>query len=260
MSFLPKEPYRMPGYTGYVPGQREHIQITKSELSKDAHTHFDYQEQIQDFNGRTTKDRKEYTRLAGSTRGIPGWTGYVPRKPFTHGSESFGTSQAKCISDFSTTTGQRIQQNHKIMEDAARQPALKAIVDHRTPALPRKIHDLDRQGLATAGSMREKWRKSGYTGYVPGTISGNIFGMTVQRRNNFSTNVFEKDIDLLKRSSKNDIRPVTVSMDRPTQFKKGGIIPRYQGYIPGRDYRFGESLSRDAAKVVTPKTTVRVEV
>ena len=95
---------------------------------------------------------------------------------------------------------------------------------------------------------------------MPVTISGHVFGMTIQRRNDHSTRVFEKDLGLLKRSSRNDIRPATVSMERQTQFKKGGIIPRYQGYIPGRDYRFGESLSRDAAKVVTPKTEVRVEI
>ena len=132
MSFLPKEPYRMPGYTGYVPGQREYIEITKSKLSKDAHSHFDYNEQIQDFNGRTTKDRAEYERLASSTRGIPGWTGYVPRKPFTHGSESFGTSQAKCISDFSASTKQRLKETNEILDAAAKQPSLNSIIDHNT--------------------------------------------------------------------------------------------------------------------------------
>lgn len=94
MSFLPQEPYRMPGYTGYIPGQGEHIEITRAALSKDKKnnlTHADYHEQIQDFQSRTTKNRAEYDRLASSTRGIPGWTGYVPRKPFTHGSESFAT-------------------------------------------------------------------------------------------------------------------------------------------------------------------------
>ena len=129
-----------------------------------------------------------------------------------------------------------------------------------TAPLPKPVHGLDRQGLATAGSMRENWRKSGYTGYVPGTISGNIFGMTVQRRNENSKRVFDKDLELLKRSSKSDIRPQTVSVERVTKFKQGGIIPRYQGYVPGRDYRFGESLSRDAAKVVTPKSATRIVV
>lgn len=250
----------MPGYTGYLPGQREHIEITRAELSKGGHKHSDYNEQISDFNGRITKDRGEYKKLAASTRGIPGWTGYVPRKSFTHGSESFATSQAKCIKDFTASTEKRVHDTTQILEAAAQQPSLNSIVNHDTPAMPRPQHDLDRQGLATAGSMRENWRKSGYTGYVPGTISGNIFGMPVQRRNDRSTRVFDKDIELLKRSAKNDIRPVTVSCERQTKFKEGGIIPRYQGYVPGRAYRFGENLSRDAARVCTPKTATTIKI
>jgi len=263
MSFLPQEPYRMPGYTGFIPGQGEHIEITRAALSKDKSnnlTHADYHEQIQDFQSRSTKNRAEYERLASSTRGIPGWTGYVPRKPFTHGSESFATSQAKCITDFSTTTTDRNTRNTEIMEATAKQPSLHSIIDHQIKPYPKRVHDLDRQGLATAGSCRENWRKAGYTGYVPGTISGNVFGMPVQRRNDHSKRVFEQDLDLLKRSSKNDIRPFSVSTERPTKFKQGGVIPRYQGYVPGRDYRFGESLSRDAAKVVVEKQVVRMQV
>ena len=82
MSFLPKEPYRMPGYTGYVPNQIRHIEISKSQLSKTEHQHKDFFQQKKDFDSRPVKDIHEYKRLSKSTRGIAGWTGYIPTLPF----------------------------------------------------------------------------------------------------------------------------------------------------------------------------------
>lgn len=260
MSFLPKEPYRMPGYTGYIPGQREHISITRSELSKSSHVHKDYPELINEFHGRQIKDRCESKRIVNETLGIPGWTGYVPQKAFTHGNESFGTSQAKCIRDFTASRNQRLRDTQAILDSAANSTRMTPIVEHKTRAQTAPSPDMDGQGRVITSSLGDGWRKSGYMGYVPGTLSGNVYGLSFQRKNDQSVRTFKKDLNVLQRSATNDINPSTVTNSRATVYQEKGVIPRYRGYIPGRAFRYGESLSRDAARVKVPMqyTTVTI--
>jgi hypothetical protein len=260
MTFLPKEPYRMPGYTGYIPGQREHISITRSELSKSSHVHSDYPEQIKNFQSRQIKDRCESKRLVNETLGIPGWTGYVPQKPFSHGSESFATSQAKCLREFSASRDQRVRDTQIILDKTARHPRMNALDDHKTKPQTAPSPDMNCQGLVSTSSLGPRWRKSGYTGYVPGQQSGNIHGLTFQRKNDQCVRVFHNDQATLKRSASNTINPVSVTNSRATIYQRTGVIPKYQGYVPGRAFRFGESLSRDATRVKVPSqfTTVTI--
>jgi len=252
MSFLPKEPYRMPGYTGYVPDQIRHIEISKAQLSKTKHKHQDYQENLQDFANRTVKDVYEYKRLSKTTRGIPGWTGYIPTLPFEHGSDSFGTAQSKALKSFQSKTLKREQDLLRTKTD------MKPI--HKKPEIPRACtktpEEFNREGLVQDAKFN--WRKSGYTGFVPAKHGENIYGRNFQACNNQALKKFQLNHQHIHKLNDPTVRPSTMQYDRTLIYGNKGtsVLPHYTGHIPKDRYKFGSTKSHHASQANLPKNFI----
>ncbi|KAL8602099.1 hypothetical protein ACOMHN_007369 [Nucella lapillus] len=264
----------IPGYRGYIPQLKYRVGKTYGDDTSDLYKEYGYLHAaptIGVMEPDPPPENLSIPRATGSNkyteRMVPGYTGYMPRLPFRFGN-TYKQKADACIDEFTTSRDDYLAKQVELNLQTASYPRLTAIShdpvvrDHLD--LYRDKHPL-RQILMEDSRGKFEAPIPGYMGFIPRigpTQIGLSKGYTRRAQQGLDTfghdqeRVFGPQADL--KPSQRCRVPIPpkegytsgrkVWSDMVTHepvdhrvYHRGGLIPKYTGFVPQRRFVFGET-------------------
>ncbi|XP_075252533.1 ciliary microtubule inner protein 2B-like [Convolutriloba macropyga] len=272
-----KEGTMVPGYRGYIPKYKFHEGYTYGKG-----THEMYKIRLNDLADKGLKHTGSILPPVGATTGgitrlqrsvtlppadgvnklteemKPGYTGYVPRRPFIFG----GTYRAECedcVEEFLTTKKEKISDLERLEAVVKSYPKLHPIT--KPELVVKKLNHLKdyKEGAPAIAEDKRTGTEApipGYTGYVPRT---QVTDTGLGGRYHVTS---EKGFKDFFKNSMSHAATLGVPIDRKTLLPSGeeaifrmgscddmdrrlyhqtGMLPKYTGYLPHEPYAFGKT-------------------
>ncbi|XP_063715720.1 ciliary microtubule inner protein 2B-like [Symsagittifera roscoffensis] len=268
-----KEGSMVPGYRGYIPkykfhegytygqGTHEMYKIRLDDLAKDGLKHTG--SLLPPVGGITRLQRSVTLPPADGVNKLtedmkPGYTGYVPRRPFIFGG-TYRSECDDCVEEFLGTKGEKTAEKERLEAVVKSYPKLHPIT--RPELVVKKLNHLKdhKEGAPAIAEDKRTGTEApipGYTGFVPRTHVtetglGGRYHVTSEKgfRDFFKNSMSHAStlgLPIDKKSllpGENEVLRMGVTgedMDRRL-YHQTGMLPKYTGYLPHGPYAFGKT-------------------
>lgn len=193
---------------------------------------------------------------------VPGYTGYIPRRPFKFGN-TYKEDCDVCIDDFMNNTQMRSQEIYDLHKTVAASGRLKPVADEKS--VIKNLNDYrDRNPLRPILLSDKRYPREapmpGYRGFIPrqGVTElglGTRYHVVCDKSLNAFHDATDKHSLQLSQSFQNpqvlpdDQAKASIQLTRDDKetllhrrlYKQIGMVPKYTGYLPQNRFQFGHT-------------------
>jgi len=261
----------VPGYRGYIPKYKFHEGYT---YGKGTHEMFKLRHGdtlkeggtvagsiLPSVNGITRLQRSVTLPPANGVNKLtedmkPGYTGYVPRRPFIFGG-TYRSECDDCVEEFLGGKNEKTEEKERLEAIVESYPKLHPIT--KPELVVKKLNHLKdfKEGAPAIAEDKRTGTEApipGYTGYVPRTqvtdhgLGGRYHVTSEKGFRDFFKNSLNHASSLGQPIEKSSLLPgdsdiirlATDDMDRRL-YHQTGMLPKYTGYLPHEPYAFGKT-------------------